>query len=248
MEILYLIFVALFGVTVGSFLNVCIYRLPKKISISKGRSMCTSCNNTIKFYDLIPVLSYIILGGKCRNCKSKISFRYPLIEFLNALLWLITFLYFGFTIKSVIYCIFFSVLLILSMIDFDIQEIPNELQFCILILGVSSLFVDGFPVLFWDRIIAMFIISIPMAILTIVINGFGGGDIKLMFVAGFLLGTKSIILTMFIGSILASIYGIAYLIIKKERKQIPYGPFLSIGMFISIFFGTNIINWYLSFF
>lgn len=248
METLYLICVILFGLVVGSFLNVCIYRMPQKMSISKGRSMCTNCSTTIKPYDLIPVLSYIFLGGKCRNCKTKISVRYPFVELINAFLWFATVVYFGFTLKSVIYCILFSILLTLSMIDFDIQEIPNRFQFIILGLGIISLFIEGFPNLLWDRIIAMLIISVPMAILTILINGFGGGDIKLMFVAGFLIGTKSIVLTMLIGAILASIYGIIYLIVKKEKKQIPYGPFLSIGMVISIFFANDIVNWYLSLF
>ncbi|MEG2295657.1 MAG: prepilin peptidase, partial [Oscillospiraceae bacterium] len=118
------IMIVILGLLIGSFLNVCIYRIPIKKSIAYGRSYCTNCKNIIKPYDLVPVLSYLILGGKCRFCKEKISMRYPTIEILTGLLYGAVFLRFGYTTQTVIMCTLASILIVASMIDFDIMEIP----------------------------------------------------------------------------------------------------------------------------
>jgi len=249
----YVIFVAtVFGLVVGSFLNVCIYRIPRNISVNgnHGRSMCANCGKTLKSYDLIPLFSYLILGGKCRFCKKHISFRYPLVESINALLWGLCVWFYGLTPEMAVYAVFCSVLLVLSMIDLDTQEIPYRLQVIILSLGVISLFLSGFSGI-KERLIGLVVVSVPMVMITLISGGFGGGDIQLMAVSGFLLGYQNNLLAMIIGTILAAIVGVfvARRTKKDEEKvKIPFGPFLSIGLISALFWGQEIYRWYFSFF
>lgn len=140
MEIFFATFVFLIGLLIGSFLNVCIYRIPKKESIVFGRSHCTGCSKEIKDYDLIPVISYIILGGKCRNCKTKISIKYPVVELLNAFLYLLLYVYYKFSIDFFIYAALVSLLIIISFIDYESKIIPNILVIILLFIGVFSFF------------------------------------------------------------------------------------------------------------
>ena len=244
----YFVFAAtVFGIVIGSFLNVCIYRIPRNISVNgnHGRSMCRDCGVTLKWYDLIPLISYCILRGKCRWCKAPISTRYPLVEFLNAVLWGACAWFFKETIHAVIYAILCSVLLVLSFIDWDTQEIPYRFQGIILGLGLLSLFLSDFPSI-KERVIGMFIISVPMVILTLLLNGFGGGDIQLMTVSGFLLGYRANVIAMIIGTLLAALLGIIVMRREKgdKRTKIPFGPFLAIGLVCALFWGESIYNWY----
>jgi leader peptidase (prepilin peptidase)/N-methyltransferase len=265
MRIFIIICSGIFGLIVGSFLNVCIYRIPRKISINgnHGRSMCTACGSTLRWYDLIPFFSYVFLGGKCRKCKEKISIRYPMVEFLNMILWIFV----GCTLewggKYVIYCLFLSLLIVLALIDYDTQEIPYAFEIIIIVLGIASLFMDGFPSI-KERLIGCIVISIPMVVLTLLFNGFGGGDIQFMATTGFLFGWKVNVMAMLIGTILAGIFSIFVLAKRrkkvekkensaetkedKEQMQIPFGPFLAVGMAIAIFYADAIIQSYLGLF
>lgn len=236
------------GLLVGSFLNVCIYRIPLKESIVKGSSHCFGCSQKIKPYDLIPVFSYIFLGGKCRNCKSKISIRYPLIESLNFILYILIYMRFGLTLQTVLYCALASALIVVSMIDIDTGEIPNGLQLFILITSIGMFFI-GNNIPWWHRVVGFLAASLILFILTLITNGFGGGDIKLMAVCGVFLGFKNILLALFIGVIIGGILGAITMATRKNKdheKTMPFGPSLCIGVFTALMFGDQLLNWYLS--
>lgn len=245
MPVIYAILLFIFGIIIGSFLNVVIYRLPKHESIVFGPSHCMNCNEKIKSYDLIPILSYLILGGKCRHCHTKISIRYPLIEFFNGLLYVWIFSVYGITLDSVLLMAFTSSLLVIAMIDFDTMDIYDGVLVTILILGVLRLALnfDSFP----NAALGGLIVSIPLYIIAMLTQGIGGGDVKLMAVAGFFLGVKATVVGTFIGILTGGFWGIILLtLFKKEGKaMIPFGPFLCLGMFLASLYGTQIANWYL---
>jgi leader peptidase (prepilin peptidase)/N-methyltransferase len=248
MEVFFAIFVFLFGLLIGSFLNVCIYRIPKKQSIVFGRSHCTVCSKEIKDYDLIPVLSFIILGGKCRNCKAKISIKYPLVELLNAVLYLTLFIFFGFSIDFFLYCALTSILIIISFIDYENKIIPNILVLIILVIGIFSFFFSH-QLLWYDRIIGIFAASLPLLLAGIISKGgMGGGDIKLMAVCGLIFGWKLILISLFLGCVFGTIYGFVSRFKNGSflKAYIPFGPFLSAAMVFSIFWGNLLIHWYTS--
>jgi len=242
-----ILYAVIAGIIVGSFLNVCIYRIPREISVNgnHGRSMCTECKKTLRWFDLIPVISYCILGGKCRFCKKHISLRYPVIELLNGILWGFAAYIWGKSWNTVLYCIFFSVLIIVCMIDWDTMEIPYRFEFIIFGLGVVSVLINGTGSIL-DQIVGIFAISVPMILITLLCGGFGGGDIQLMAVSGFLLGWKANIVAMLTAVIIAGIYGIVVIIHKKKRKlKIPFGPFLSFGLIFASIWGNKIFEWYI---
>ncbi|WMJ22102.1 prepilin peptidase [Paludicola sp. MB14-C6] len=238
--------IIILGLLIGSFLNVCIYRIPRKESIIKGSSHCTNCNGKIKAYDLIPIFSYIFLGGKCRNCKTKISLIYPTIELINFLLYIIILIQYDVSFKTVLYCALFSTLIVISGIDIHSQEIPNGLIVFLLCLSPLSFLINDMP--FWHKLIGFFSSSAILFIIACFTDGFGGGDIKLMAVCGLLIGYQNILLALFIGCIIGGISG-AFVLIKTKQKgsTIPFGPSLSIGIMISSLYGEQLINWYFSF-
>lgn len=246
--------VFIFGSIIGSFLNVCIYRLPKLQSIVLPPSHCPGCGKNISWYDNIPLLSYIILMGKCRSCGGKIGYRYPLVELLTALL--ITALYsvLGINAKFFTYSILTCGLIVATFVDFDIQEIPDEISLGGLAVGL--IFAFAFPYIFGT---ASRVHSLTASLLgmlagggSIYLMGFfgelvfkkeamGGGDVKLMAMIGSILGWKLAIFAFFIAPIFGSVVGIA-LKIKDGREIIPYGPFLSMAAIVSIFWGERILK------
>lgn len=208
---------ALTGLAIGSFLNVVIYRLPKGQFFSKARSFCPNCGAQIKAYDNIPVLSYIILRGKCRNCKAHISLRYPVIELLNCILWIVNFAVFGISWMTLIYDISVSVLIVIAMIDFDTFEIPDSSNITILLLGLITFFpISG--VSWQSKLIGCVCISIPMLIIAL-FGGMGLGDVKLYFVLGLLFGWQKILLIFLISVIVGGIFSVIYMIIQKKKAQ-----------------------------
>lgn len=235
------------GSIIGSFLNVVIFRLPKHESIVFGPSHCMECNEKIKPFDLVPILSYLLLGGKCRHCHTKISIRYPLIELINGLIYVWIFLVNGMNLDSFLLMAFASTLLVITMIDYDTMDIYDGTLIVILILGILRLATnfDSFP----SAIIGGLIVSIPLYLIAVLTQGIGGGDVKLMAVAGFFLGIKATLVGTFIGILTGGIWGIVLLsVFKKEGKaMIPFGPFLCFGMLIASLYGNQIANWYLSF-
>ncbi|NMA79998.1 MAG: prepilin peptidase [Clostridiales bacterium] len=234
----------IFGLLIGSFLNVCIYRIPQNESIVFGSSHCMECKSELKWFELFPLFSYIFLKGKCRTCHTRISIRYPLIELLNGVLFAIAFYRFPSIPQAITIAIFFSILIVISMIDLDTMLIPNRLVAAIFVLGISSIWV--FPeVSIFSRLIGSVIISVPFLLIAIFTGGMGGGDVKLMFAAGFLLGIKSIVIAALFGIVIAAICGII-IKIKTKKSKIPFGPYLSIGLAISALVGTAIADWYIS--
>lgn len=256
MWIFYMI-IFLMGASVFSFVNVLIYRIPAQMPFANDRSICPACKHVLNGYDMIPVLSYLILGGRCRFCKAKISVRYPFIEVLGGGLAVFSFYWFGKLedgslkgiLQAVLIFILLAILTAISFIDIDTLEIPNGLVIAVFICGLVSvvLFPEmGIPA----RIIGIFAISIPMLILTLLVTGaFGGGDIKLMAAAGLLLGWRCVIVAFLAAVLTGGIYGI-YLLAskKKDRKgQFAFGPFLCVGIAAAVFAGENIIQWYMGF-
>jgi leader peptidase (prepilin peptidase)/N-methyltransferase len=251
---LYLI-VAVFGLIIGSFLNVCIYRIPRNMSIIMPSSRCPACNKPIKAWDNIPVISYILLGGKCGYCKKKISLKYPLVEALNAFLYVALLWRYGPEWYFFLYGALISALIVITFIDLDFQIIPDRITLVGIPVGflAGSLFLpDPFArasVLGVKASIIGFLAGGGFFYIVAVLSkgGMGGGDIKLMAMVGALMGWKSVFLTTFLGSLVGSVVGIFLIIFKgKGRKaKIPFGPFLAFGTLITLFFGQEIMTWYL---
>lgn len=238
--------VFIFGIVVGSFLNVCIYRLPLHESIVTAPSHCMSCGNQLSWYDMVPVFSWIVLGGRCRNCKAKISVQYPLIEVLNGVLCVVVFVVNGWNAMSVIYCLMTSGLIVLSVIDWRSYEIPFSINVYLLILGIAAVAVDLSA---WQRhLIGAVCVSGVLTIIYEVSGGraIGGGDVKLMFSCGLILGWKPIILSLFLSCIIASVIHLILIHVKNAGKVLAMGPYLSVGIFIAALWGNQWINWYLS--
>ncbi|MGD8524208.1 MAG: prepilin peptidase [Desulfobacterales bacterium] len=245
------VFAFIFGLCIGSFLNVCIYRLPASQSITRPRSHCPNCNELIRFYDNIPVLSYLVLRGRCRFCKERISFRYPVVEILTGLFALVTFLKYGITLEALIYYVFVSALIVITFIDIDHQIIPD----IITLPGIPLFFLASFAlpgITYIDSIIGVFAGGGSLFLVAWIYHlvtkkeGMGGGDIKLLAMIGALIGWQGVLFTIFVASAVGTISGI--LVMLKARKSmklaIPFGPFLAIGGIAYIFIGPQLIYWY----
>ena len=245
--ILYVI-IFLFGIVIGSFLNVCIFRIPKGESIAKERSHCMSCGYQLAWYDLIPLFSWIFLGGKCRKCRAPISPQYPIIEAANGILYVLIFLICGFTMESVLYCLAVSALLALSVIDFRTFEIPFGFVVFIGALGVIRLVLDYTNWLTY--LIGLFAVSVPLLIILLASKGraIGGGDVKLMAACGLLLGWKLILPAFIMGCILGSVIHIIRIRVSGEGHVLAMGPYLSAGVLLSMLFGNALVNWYIGLF
>lgn len=245
LEIFLYIVVFVYGLLIGSFLNVLIYRIPKKENIAVVRSHCMKCNYQLKWYDLVPLFSWLFLRGKCRNCGEKISIQYPLIEAVNGLLYLLVFYMFGLSIESLLYCLLFSALLALSVIDFRTYEIPVGFNYFILILGLVRLVTDYGN---WSNYVIGFLaVSTFLFIIIVASKGraMGGGDMKLMATCGLLIGWKLIILAFLLGCILGSIIHIIRMRVSGEDHVLAMGPYLSMGVALAVLFGNQWIDWYL---
>ncbi len=258
---LFYVIIAVFGALIGSFLNVCIYRMPRNQSIIWPSSRCPSCNNPINYYDNIPIFSYyLLLRGRCRSCGEKISGRYPLVEALNAVLYLLVFWRFGPEWSSAVYCILCSALIVITFIDLDFQIIPDRITLPGIPLGLiagSFLLPDPFlraaDLGYKASLIgalsgfSLFYLVAFLSIKLLKKEGMGGGDIKLMAMLGAFLGWKTVLLTTFLGSLSGSIIGIALMAFRGREKGslIPFGPFLALGALISLFLGQEILIWYL---
>ena len=247
LEIIIYSIIFLYGVVIGSFLNVCIYRIPKNEDLAKKRSHCMQCNYQLKWYDLVPLVSWICLGGRCRNCKEKISIQYPIIELTNGILYILIFCVNGITITSVIFCFLASALLVLSMIDFRTFEIPFGINLFILALGLIRLVLDYQH---WaSYVIGLFLVSSILYLIVLLSKGkaMGGGDVKLMAACGLLLGWQQILLAFVLGCILGSIIHVIRIRISKVPHVLAMGPYLSAGVFLSALWGEQLINLYLQY-
>lgn len=247
------IFIAIIGAAVGSFLNVCIYRLPRRVSIIKPFSFCPACKNRIKFYHNIPILSFLFLRAKCAYCGAKISLRYPFVEALTALIAWSIFQKFGFKFATPIYFIFACALIVATFVDFDFKIIPDEVTLGGLALGLiaSPLLPHGIKGALFGAFLGGGLLWLVAFVYEKVTHreGMGLGDVKFLAMMGAFLGPKSIILIILVASLFGSAVGIVMMVFfKKDRLYaLPFGPFLALGAIVTLFFGEQLWNLILRF-
>lgn len=242
----------IFGALVGSFLNVCIFRLPKEESIIWPGSHCPHCKKPIKFYDNIPLISYLLLKGRCRYCKGSISLQYPLVEGITALSSLFLIIKFGPSLSYLFYFAFVAALIVITVIDLYHQIIPDAISLPGIGVGLlASLIIP--QITFSNSLIGILLGGGSLFIVATFYQwlfkreGMGGGDIKLLAMIGAFLGWKAVLLTILLSSLIGSMTGILMMVVKGKdfKYAIPFGPFLSLGAVISLFYGEEIVRWYL---
>ncbi len=242
------------GAMVGSFLNVCIFRLPKEESIIIPGSHCPHCQHPIKFYDNIPLISYLILGGRCRYCKKSISVQYPLVEGITAISSLCLFLRYGLSWSYLFYFSFVAALIVITVIDLYHQIIPDVIS--IPGIGVGLLGALILPhITFFNSLMGTLLGGGSLFVIATLYQwlfkreGMGGGDVKLLAMMGAVLGWDVVLLTILLSSLIGSITGILIMVLKGKgfKYAIPFGPFLSLGAVIALFYKNEIISWYLQF-
>jgi len=246
------VFSIIFGAMVGSFLNVCIYRLPKEESIIWPRSHCPACKKMIRFYDNIPLISYLLLRGRCRYCKGPISIQYPLVEGITALSSLFLFMKFGPSLSYLIYFAFVAALIVITVIDLYHQIIPDGISLPGIGVGLLTSLVNP-QITFFNSLMGILLGGGSLFLVATLYEwifkreGMGGGDVKLLAMIGAFLGWKAVILTILLSSLIGSTTGILIMILKGKdfKYAIPFGPFLSMGAVIALFYGENLIRWYL---
>ena len=242
------------GLIIGSFSNVCIYRIPKNESIIFPASHCPNCHNPIKTIDNIPILSYFLLKGKCRKCGEKISIRYPIVEFLTGAIYILIFLNYGRSYQSLIYALLSSALIIISFIDLDEQIIPDEISLPGIVIGFALSFMVPY-ISYLNSLLGIIIgggIIFLIALAGLAIfkkEAMGGGDVKLSAMIGAFIGWKYIIISLFIGFFIGAVAGILLILLKIRSRDdlVPFGPFIVLGSLITILWGENILSWYLGF-
>ena len=305
LSVIFYIFIFIYAIVIGSFLNVCILRIPLKETIVSKRSHCMTCGHQLAWYDLFPLFSYLFLGGKCRYCKAKISPQYPIIEGLNGVMAVLCFLIPGFfphTIQSVsdwvnigggievmdwaavwypVVCMLLnaficSALIVISLVDWRTFEIPIGANIFILVIGIIKLIITMLmdsryykmfaeatgaaePSFFealnangaWiEYVVGFFAVSVPLLIIYYASKGraMGGGDVKLMAVAGLFLGWKLAIVALILGCLFGSVIHIIRMKIAGEGRQLAMGPYLAAGIVCAMWFGEGLVSWYAGFF
>lgn len=256
-QLTFLGMIFLLGICIGSFLNVVIIRLPRGESLIKRSSHCMTCGTRIRPIDMIPVFSWIFLRGKCHSCGEKISPRYPIVEALNGILYVLTFWVIDINAEAIITCIIMSLLIVVGFMDWDTMEISEIILTVILMLSVPlALFTNEVTIL--NRVIGAFVISIPFFLIgeisrPIIRKKFGEdfraielGDTLLMLTAGAVLGTKAVIVSTLIGIVAAALGGIINKMVSGESK-FAFGPFLAIGIAVGLLWGNEIADWYIGF-
>lgn len=240
------------GAILGSFLNVCAYRLPRHESILWPSSHCPSCRKAIAWYDNVPMLSYAILGGRCRACGAAISWRYPLIEFSNALGYAVIVWWFGVGWTAVVYAVLFSSLLVITAIDIACYTIPNVITLPGIVLGVVCA-ATILPVGLVNSILGLLLGGGVLWVLAWASpylfgkEGMGGGDIKLLAMIGAFLGWQPTLLAVLVGAFMGSVVGVGLIALRVMRRDqyLPFGPFLALGAVVALFFHQDLIGWYL---
>ncbi|KUF35082.1 MULTISPECIES: prepilin peptidase [Lysinibacillus] len=249
MEMAYTIFLFLFGLVFGSFYNVVGLRVPQKESIVQPPSHCTKCQRQLTALDLVPVLSYVFFGGKCRSCGNKIAWIYPVMELLTGLLFAFAYWQLGWSIEFIVALFFISLLVIIVVSDIAYMLIPNKvLLFFLPFLIIGRVLSPLTP--WWDCAVGAVVgFGILYSIAVISNGGMGGGDIKLFFLIGLVLGTMHTLLTLFIAAVIGMIVGLVVLTKNKQGRKtpIPFGPSIALAAIIVYFYGDSLIDWYLGF-
>lgn len=245
-KIILFVFAFIFGTVLFSFLNVVIYRLPRKENFVSGRSKCPACGHVLTFLDMVPIISWVVLGRKCRYCGAKISPRYACVEALGGIAAVSCAAVFGCRVYTVLAFAMCAVLTCVGFIDHDTMEIPDGLSLAAAIIGgVAVFFTNG--VAWYEHLIGLFVISVPMLIIALLIpGGFGGGDIKLMAGCGLFLGWKNALFAFFTAALIGGVYAVVLILRKKKGRKdhIPFGPFLCMGVAFAMFFGGVVLDFY----
>ncbi len=258
------------GAVVGSFLNVCVYRLPRGESIVRPRSRCPQCENAIAWYDNIPMVSWLLLGAKCRHCKQPISWQYPLVEATTALLFLFVFWRFGIQIATPVYMLLAAALVLVTFVDLTDWTIPNEVTFpgipLGLVIALLAMFYPDSGITVMGRFEPVFNALIgavvgggvlylldKMTVLLLKKRGMGFGDVKLLAMLGAFFGYPGVLMIIMIASLAGSIFGITLILIQRMRgadetaHYLPFGPYLSLAGLIVMFFGHPLYTWYFNY-
>ena len=245
--------VFILGTLFGSFANVCIYRLPQRLSIIFPGSHCPSCQEALRPWHNIPLLSYLLLGGQCARCKAAISLRYPLIELSNGLLYIFLYYQYHLSVQTLVFALLTTALLIVSCIDFAHTIIPDAITLPGIIVGLgTSLWLT--PVGIRNAVLGVILgggLFLLMAVLSVVIlkrEGMGGGDIKLIAMLGAFLGWQAVLVTIFLAAVLGASVGLALIFLRRKgrREPLPFGPFLALGALLAMVWGDTIFTWYVS--
>jgi leader peptidase (prepilin peptidase)/N-methyltransferase len=250
-----LVAIFLFGTIIGSFLNVCIYRIPAGQSVISPASRCPKCGSAIRWYQNFPVISYLLLRGHCAGCKTKISLRYPLVEALTGLLFVWVWLAFGWQVATPLYWVFVAALVVITFIDLDHQIIPDVISLPGIVVGfLAALAIPWLPWL--DSLLGILLGGGSLFLVAAVYQrltgqeGMGGGDVKLLAMIGAFLGWKAVLPVIFLGSLAGSLVGVPLMLIKRSggKLAIPFGPFLALGAVICLLWGRQLFDWYVGFF
>lgn len=243
-------FVFVLGTILGSFFNVCIYRIPEEKSIAYPPSHCGKCNTNLKVLDLIPILSWVFLKGKCRYCRQKISIQYPLVECITGIVFSLIYLKFGFGIDFIKYIFLMSILIISAVIDLKTQYVFFSVSLVGIIGGILFSMIDIF--ISKDIFGFLLTVSIPLIILGLLIfitrkfEGMGMGDLEIFILISLYVSSKVIVVTLFLSIILGGIVAAIMYLKGYRKKHIAFVPYIAIGTFIAILFGEDIFKWYLS--
>lgn len=247
-----IVLIAIYGLLIGSFLNVVIYRVPRNENIAWPGSHCTSCGHGLSWYDNIPVFSYLFLSGECRYCGEKISVQYPLVEAANAIIYIVLYIFFyQVRLDFLFLSLISSALIAITVIDLKEQIIPDSLVISVLVLSILHktllYFFEGIPFPIKDSLLGL-VIAGGLFLLIVLVSrgGMGGGDVTLIGALGFVLGLRGILLVIFLSFLLGSLISVFLLAtkIKSRKDPIPFGPFIVLGFWITLFIGDNLINWY----
>ena len=247
MEMAYTVTIFIFGLVFGSFFNVVGLRVPVKESIVRPPSHCTNCQRQLTALDLVPVLSYVWLGGKCRSCGQKISWIYPFMELITGILFAFAYWKLGFTVEFFVAILLISLLVIIVVSDFAYMLIPDKvLLFFLPLLFIGRVLSPLTP--WWDSVLGAVVgFGILYSIAVLSKGGMGGGDIKLFFLLGLVLGTLNALLTLFIAAVIGMIMGIIVLRMRQQGRKtpIPFGPSIAAAAIVVYFYGDALMNWYL---
>ncbi|EON73014.1 prepilin peptidase [Lysinibacillus sphaericus] len=246
MEMAYTVTVFIFGLVLGSFFNVVGLRVPVEESIVSPPSHCTNCKRQLKALDLVPVLSYVYLGGKCQSCGQKISWIYPLMELITGFLFAVAYWRLGFSVEFVVAILFTALLVILVVSDITYMLIPNKvLVFFLPLLIIGRVVSPLTP--WWDSIVGAVVgFGILYLIAVLSRGGMGGGDIKLFFLIGLVLGSLETLLTLFLAATIGMVVGFVVLRLRQQGRKtpIPFGPSIALAAVLVYFFGDVMIDWY----
>ena len=250
MDVIYTIVFGLFGLVLGSFYNVVGLRVPKGESIVAPPSHCTNCGKRLTAFELIPVLSYLIQRGKCKGCGVKVSPIYCFTEIVTALLFALCYMKFGFTAELAVALLFVSLLVIINVSDIAYMLIPNKILLFFLPLLIIARIISPLEP-WWDSLIGAIVgFGILLLIAVVSKGGMGGGNIKLFFLIGFVLGIIHTLLTLFLASVVGMIIGLIVLKVRGQGRKtpIPFGPSIAVGTLIAYFYGNQLIEWYWQYF